>query len=101
MDSQWMQHKDVIQHHYVEERKTLAEVKKILESEYVFPKNMPESSYEVAIRDQLGLFKKLKKEHWPILHQYFLNHSKRPFDLYLDNILLYKWPAIWKELRRS
>jgi hypothetical protein len=38
MDSIWTQHEAVIRHLYQIERKTLKQVKEILESQYGFPK---------------------------------------------------------------
>ncbi|VUC38132.1 unnamed protein product [Clonostachys rosea] len=47
MDSIWVQHKDSIQRLYVEQRKTLTEVKQIMEKDFGFPESIDERSHSI------------------------------------------------------
>ncbi|CAH0018189.1 unnamed protein product [Clonostachys rhizophaga] len=93
------QHRPLIKRLYQEERKSLKQLKEILESEYQFPESSL-SVYETRLRDLLGVRKKLKREDWSIIYQHYLNRNKRSSALYLDGVKI-PWKKAWKEIRRS
>lgn len=59
------------------------------------------SRWESTLRDDLGVFKRLKKGHWRILYREYERRGKRPFDLFAGDDLVYPWQKVWKELRRN
>lgn len=46
------------------------------------------------------MFKRLKKEHWRLLYEQYMDRGKKKFDLYANGFLVYPWGKVWKELRR-
>uniref|UniRef100_A0A8H7K8Q2 Clr5 domain-containing protein n=1 Tax=Bionectria ochroleuca TaxID=29856 RepID=A0A8H7K8Q2_BIOOC len=70
------QHRPLIKRLYQEERKSLKQVKEILESEYQFPESSL-AFYEIKLRDLLGVRKKFKKEDWPVIYQHHLNSNRK------------------------
>ncbi|KAI0536533.1 hypothetical protein GGR58DRAFT_475065 [Xylaria digitata] len=95
----WEEKAAVIRHLYLRERKTLRQVKRILESQHKFPVH-PLSTYETKIRDKLRLRKKLKRTDWPIVYHHFRNRSGKDTGIYLNNVRI-PWEKAWKEIRRS
>ena len=58
------------------------------------------STYEVKLRKDLGLRKKLKKSDWPVIYQQWLRREGRPTAVYLNSTMI-PWKRVWKEIRRS
>ncbi|OAL23187.1 hypothetical protein AYO20_11055 [Fonsecaea nubica] len=95
-DSMWVLNKHHFRQLYQTERKTLKDVKQIMETEYGFPIT-PLSTYETKLRD-LGLRKRLKTDNWPIVAQHYLNRSGKDTGVYLNGTRI---PSAWREIRRS
>ncbi|VUC25943.1 unnamed protein product [Clonostachys rosea] len=99
MDDIFIQHRPLIQRLYQEERKTLKEVKIILERDHQFP-SLPISIYETRLRNHLAVRKKFKKSDWSIIYQHHLKTKRETSSLYLNGVK-YPWVKAWKEIRRS
>ncbi|KAI0865902.1 hypothetical protein F4860DRAFT_509784 [Xylaria cubensis] len=95
----WTEKAAVIRQLYLSERKTLKQVKEILEREHEFP-IFPLSTYETTLRDRLQLRKKLKRADWPIVYHHFRNRGGKETGLYLNGARI-PWNKAWKEIRRS
>ncbi|KAI5868349.1 hypothetical protein GGS23DRAFT_592128 [Durotheca rogersii] len=97
----WEQYKSIIQKLYETDRKTLKEVKKIMEIDYKFPV-MPLSTYETRLREGLGLRKKLKSSDWAVVyHRYERRRDAgRETGVYLNGTRI-PWKKVWKEIRRT
>ncbi|KAL2211227.1 ankyrin [Sarocladium strictum] len=102
MDELWKKNEALFRRLYQEERKTLPQVKAIVEQEpYCFPSH-PLSIYETRLRDVLKLRKKLKKEDWKSIHYYAVSHGLEPgtYDVILNGTRISPKNA-WKEIRRN
>ncbi|KAL1872705.1 hypothetical protein Daus18300_004251 [Diaporthe australafricana] len=105
-DEIWHQNAAIMRQLYQEERKTLKEVKAIMENEKASP-TTPLSTWETKLRE-LGLQKKLKARDWSLIYQHvrprlqqegakklstptviLINGTKKP------------WVKCWKEMRRN
>ncbi|KAI0420559.1 hypothetical protein F5X98DRAFT_371527 [Xylaria grammica] len=95
----WTDKATLIRRLYVRERKTLKQVKAILETEHEFPVH-PLSTYESKIRDKLRLRKKLKRAEWPVVYHHFQSRAGKETGVYLNNVRI-PWEKAWKEIRRS
>ncbi|GAW12868.1 hypothetical protein ANO14919_022390 [Xylariales sp. No.14919] len=95
----WTDKAALIRRLYVRERKTLKQVKAILETEHEFPVH-PLSTYESKIRDKLRLRKKLKRAEWPVVYHHFQSRAGKETGVYLNNVRI-PWEKAWKEIRRS
>ncbi|KAI0913833.1 hypothetical protein F4823DRAFT_504478 [Ustulina deusta] len=95
----WTEKAVVIRQLYLSERKTLKQVKEILEMEHEFP-IFPLSTYETKIRDKLRLRKKIKRTDWPIVYHHFRNREGKETGVYLNGARI-PWEKGWKEIRRS
>lgn len=95
----WDRHQKLVQRLYETERKTLEDVKQILEAEHGFP-DIPLSTYEAKLRDKLHLRKKLKKTDWPVIYQHHLRRGGKDSAVHLNGSLI-PWKKAWKEIRRS
>ncbi|KAI0188891.1 hypothetical protein EV127DRAFT_470863, partial [Xylaria flabelliformis] len=95
----WTEKAAVIRQLYLSERKTLKQVKEILEREHEFP-IFPLSTYETTLRDRLQLRKKLKRADWSIVYHHFRNRGGKETGLYLNGARI-PWNKAWKEIRRS
>ncbi|KAI1211093.1 uncharacterized protein F4807DRAFT_50092 [Annulohypoxylon truncatum] len=95
----WEQNESTIRQLYETERKTLKEVKQIMESEHGFPIT-PLSTYETKLRDRLKLRKKLKKTDWIAVHHHYLARDGKDTGIYLNGRRI-PWKNAWKEIRRS
>ncbi|KAI1470300.1 uncharacterized protein F4812DRAFT_416981 [Daldinia caldariorum] len=95
----WEQHKSTFQRLYQTERRTLEEVKRIMESQHGFPVNSL-STYEFKLRDELHLRKKLKKNDWVPIHHHLLKRGDKPTAVYLNGTKIPQH-KVWKEIRRS
>ncbi|KAI0889164.1 uncharacterized protein GGS22DRAFT_153316 [Annulohypoxylon maeteangense] len=95
----WEQNESIIRQLYETERKTLKEVKQVMESEHGFPIT-PLSTYETKLRDRLGLRKKLKKADWVAVHHHYLSRDGKDTGIYLNGTRI-PWKKAWKEIRRS
>ncbi|OTB12660.1 hypothetical protein K445DRAFT_180089 [Daldinia sp. EC12] len=95
----WEQHKSTFLRLYQTERKTLREVKEIMESEHGFPENSL-LTYETKLRDELHLRKKLKKTDWVSVHHHRLKRGDKPTGVYLNGTEIPQH-KVWKEIRRS
>ncbi|KAI0407503.1 hypothetical protein F4802DRAFT_595317 [Xylaria palmicola] len=95
----WTEKAAVIRQLYLHERKTLKQVKAILESEHGFPVHSL-SKYETNIRDKLRLRKKLKRRDWPTVYHHYRNRAGKETDIYLCDVKL-PWEKAWKEIQRS
>ncbi|CAG9983596.1 unnamed protein product [Clonostachys byssicola] len=99
MDDIFILHRPLIQRLYQKERKTLKEVKEILERDHQFP-SLPISIYETRLRNHLGVRKKFKKSDWSIIYQHHMKTKRETSSLYLNGVK-YPWVKAWKEIRRS
>ncbi|KAI0546754.1 hypothetical protein F4679DRAFT_405238 [Xylaria curta] len=95
----WAEKAAVIRQLYLCERKTLKQVKEILERQHEFP-IFPLSTYETTLRDKLRLRKKLKRTEWPAVYHHFRNRDGKETGLYLNGVRI-PWNKAWKEIRRS
>ncbi|KAF3062230.1 hypothetical protein GL218_03914 [Daldinia childiae] len=95
----WEQHRPTFLRLYQTERKTLKEVKEIMESEHGFPVNSL-LTYETKLRDELHLRKKLKKTDWVSVHHHRLKRGDKPTGVYLNGTEIPQH-KVWKEIRRS
>ncbi|KAI0454065.1 hypothetical protein F5B21DRAFT_477277 [Xylaria acuta] len=95
----WIRNAALIRQLYISERKTLKQVKEVLESQHGFP-TFPLSTYETKLRDKLKLRKKLKKADWAAVYQHFRNRGGRETGIYLNGMRI-SWDRAWKEIRRS
>ncbi|XXG98306.1 hypothetical protein Hte_004629 [Hypoxylon texense] len=95
----WEQNESTIRYLYQTERKTLKQVKEIMEAEHGFP-TMPLQTYETKLRDVLGLRKKLKKADWTAIYQHYQNRGGKSTGIYLNGSRI-PWEKAWKEIRRS
>ncbi|KAI2627759.1 hypothetical protein GGR54DRAFT_590352 [Hypoxylon sp. NC1633] len=98
-DEMWEKNKPVICQLFQVERKTLKQVKHIMETEHGFP-TIPLSTYETKLRDKLGLRKKLKKSDWSAVYQSYLKRNGKDTAVYLNGSKI-PWNKAWKEIRRS
>ncbi|ROW10217.1 hypothetical protein VMCG_01753 [Cytospora schulzeri] len=96
----WSQNEHLIRRLYQDERKTLEQVKQIMETKHNFPKN-PLSTWETKLRDVLGLRKRLKKNDWPIVYRHVAPRraQKKETAVYLNGTQM-DWRRAWKEMRR-
>ncbi|KAK8050905.1 hypothetical protein PG993_002290 [Apiospora rasikravindrae] len=62
--SLWDDHKTVLEDLYLTQKRPLREVKKMMELEHGFPKDITLSTYETTLRDHLGFRKNLKSKDW-------------------------------------
>ncbi|KAH8156665.1 hypothetical protein CIB48_g11581 [Xylaria polymorpha] len=97
-DDIWRQNEKAFRRLYLNERKTLKNVKKVMENEYNFP-TTPLSTYESKLRD-LGLRKKMKKKDWHPIYQHYVNSGHRHTTIYFNGTRI-PWDKAWKEIRRS
>ncbi|KAH6962033.1 hypothetical protein BKA56DRAFT_623343 [Ilyonectria sp. MPI-CAGE-AT-0026] len=96
----WETHEPVIRRLYETQRKTLKEVKQIMEKDYAFPE-MSLWMYETKLRDKFKLRKKLRKDDWPIVYQHFRKRDgRKDTGVYLNGTEI-PWKKAWKEMRRS
>ncbi|KAI2602244.1 hypothetical protein GGR54DRAFT_532103 [Hypoxylon sp. NC1633] len=98
-DEIWEQNEPIIRQLYEGERKTLKQVKEIMEKEHGFPV-IPLSTYETKLRDELRLRKKLKKDDWSAVYHHYLSRDGRDTAVYLNGSKI-PWKKAWKEIRRS
>ncbi|KAI0486687.1 hypothetical protein F4859DRAFT_510474 [Xylaria cf. heliscus] len=97
-DDVWKQNETTFRRLYLKERKTLKDVKKIMESEHNFP-STPLSTYESKLRD-LSLRKKMKKKDWYPIYQHYVNSGHKHTAIYFNGTRI-PWDKAWKEIRRS
>ncbi|KAG6368378.1 hypothetical protein INS49_002584 [Diaporthe citri] len=105
-DDIWHQNKAQIRDLYQNQRKTVKEVKYLMEA-YGFPVK-PLSTWETKTRDVLQLRKKAKSTNWPLIYQHVIPRLKKPgqkqlrkeTSIYLNNLEI-PWNKAWKEIRRS
>ncbi|KAI0863378.1 hypothetical protein F4860DRAFT_522071 [Xylaria cubensis] len=95
----WITNATLIKQLYISERKTLKQVKELLEGHHGFP-TFPLSTYETKLRDKLGLRKKLKKGDWTAVYQHIRNRGGKETGIYLNGTRI-PWEKAWKEIRRS
>ncbi|KAI1322843.1 hypothetical protein F5Y16DRAFT_415439 [Xylariaceae sp. FL0255] len=94
----WVQHKSIIQQLYQGQRKTLKELKEVLERDFGFPNSLL-STYEYRLR-QLGIRKNLKKKDWQAIYQIYQGRKGQKSAVYVDGVLVPSTKA-WKEMQRS
>ncbi|KAI0859171.1 hypothetical protein F4860DRAFT_484118 [Xylaria cubensis] len=94
----WEQHKSALQQLYQAQRKTLREVKAIMERDHGFP-STPLSTYESKLR-QMRVRKKMKKTDWHAVYQELQRRGDRQSAVYLCGTKIPSTKA-WKEIRRS
>ncbi|KAI1159728.1 hypothetical protein F5B18DRAFT_635441 [Nemania serpens] len=97
-DDVWGKNKTTLRRLYLEDRKSLKDVKRIMESEHGFPIT-PLSTYESKLRD-LGLRKKMKKTDWHPVYQHYVNSGNKHTAMLFNGIRI-PWDRAWKEIRRS
>ncbi|KAI0899934.1 hypothetical protein F4806DRAFT_454449 [Annulohypoxylon nitens] len=95
----WEQNEPILRQLYEVDRKTLKEVKQIMESQYNFPV-YSRNTFETKLRDLLGLRKKFKKADWVAVHQHLLARDGKDTGIYLNGTRIPRKKA-WKEIRRS
>ncbi|KAI1660949.1 hypothetical protein F4813DRAFT_400096 [Daldinia decipiens] len=95
----WEQHRLTFLRLYQTERRTLKEVKEIMESEHGFPVNSL-LTYETKLRNELHLRKKLKKSDWVSVHHHRLKRGDKPTGVYLNGTEIPQH-KVWKDIRRS
>ncbi|KAK5632405.1 hypothetical protein RRF57_008119 [Xylaria bambusicola] len=98
-DDVWTENANLIKQLYISERNSLKKVKEILESQHGFPP-FPLSTYEIKLRDKLGLRKKLKKADWPAVYQRVRDRGDKETGIYINGTRI-PWKKAWKEIRRS
>ncbi|KAI1077883.1 hypothetical protein F5B20DRAFT_245803 [Whalleya microplaca] len=98
-DDVFVKHKATIRQLYEVERKTLKEIKYIMEHKHEFPETRL-STYETKLRDKLGLRKKLKKSDWAAVYQRQQNRQGKETGLYLNGTRI-PWRKASKEIGRS
>ncbi|KAG8161335.1 hypothetical protein KVR01_009599 [Diaporthe batatas] len=105
-DAIWRRHESTIRQLYQEDRKTLKEVKEIMENERGFPVT-PISVWEVKLR-QLKMQKKLKARDWASVYQHVRPRLQRDGKMKLlrPTVVLINGtekPLVdcWKEFRRN
>ncbi|KAI1752977.1 hypothetical protein F4782DRAFT_108458 [Xylaria castorea] len=94
----WKQNETALRRLYLRERKTLKDVKRVMESEHGFP-TTPLSTYESKLRD-LGLRKKMKRKDWHPIYRHYMNSGQRHTAIYFNGTRI-PWDKAWKEIRRS
>ncbi|KAK5625177.1 hypothetical protein RRF57_000893 [Xylaria bambusicola] len=106
---------------YLEENKTLKEVKEIMELRHGFPSFSTSgvethrhrvltilnilssvSTYGAKLHNYLNLRKKLKKRDWPVVYQHYERRQAegKQSHMYLNDTLI-PWGKAWKEIRRN
>ncbi|KAI0195633.1 hypothetical protein EV127DRAFT_466740 [Xylaria flabelliformis] len=95
----WIRNAALIKQLYISERRTLKQVKELLEDQHGFP-TFPLSTYETKLRDKLSLRKKLKKADWTAVYQHVRSRRGKETGIYLDGMRIPRARA-WKEIRRS
>ncbi|KAI0554311.1 hypothetical protein F4679DRAFT_597388 [Xylaria curta] len=94
----WEQHKPTLHQLYQTQRKTLSEVKTLMERDHGFPAT-PLSTYESKLR-QMRVRKKMKKTDWHAVYQELQRRGERQSAVYLCGTKIPSTKA-WKEIRRS
>ncbi|KAI0455274.1 hypothetical protein F5B21DRAFT_472580 [Xylaria acuta] len=94
----WEQHRPTFQQLYQAQRRTLSEVKAIVERDHGFPAT-PLSTYESKLR-QMRVRKKMKKTDWHAVYQELQRRGERKSAVYLCGTKIPSTNA-WKEIRRS
>ncbi|KAJ1323119.1 ankyrin repeat domain-containing protein 50 [Microdochium nivale] len=82
--------------------KTLKQIKEIMEGIHGFPK-IPLPQYEVRLKNELGLRKKLGRNDWSAVWDNYRALKERlgvPVAVYL-NCTEIPWSKVWKEIRRN
>ncbi|KAH7025148.1 uncharacterized protein B0I36DRAFT_434630 [Microdochium trichocladiopsis] len=82
--------------------KTLEQIKEIMEGYHGFP-DISLPTYEVKLKKDLGLRKKLSRHDWPtVWHHYkaIKERKKEPLVIYLNGTEI-PWVKAWKEIRRN
>ncbi|KAI0812933.1 hypothetical protein GGR55DRAFT_638442 [Xylaria sp. FL0064] len=97
-DDIWERHKLTIRRLYQVERKTLVDIKTIMERDYGFP-TISLSIYESKLR-QMNLRKKMKKADWHAVYQKLQSRGGKESAVYLCGTKISSASA-WKEIRRS
>ncbi|KAG8162179.1 hypothetical protein KVR01_007944 [Diaporthe batatas] len=102
----WRENAVAIRQLYQDKKKTLKEVKAIMENEQGFPVT-PLSTWEVKLRE-LGVLKKLKAQDWSVIYQNICprlkHHGKKEFQkptvIHIHGTKR-PWDKCWKEIRRN
>ncbi|KAI1354774.1 hypothetical protein F5Y01DRAFT_329456 [Xylaria sp. FL0043] len=97
-DDIWERHKLTLRQLYQAERKTLVDIKTIMERDYGFPTSSL-STYESKLR-QMNLRKKMKKADWHAVYQKLQSRGGKESAVYLCGTKIPSTSA-WKEIRRS
>ncbi|KAI0856666.1 hypothetical protein F4860DRAFT_396646 [Xylaria cubensis] len=97
----WRTHESIFRKIYLEEKKTLKEVKKIMELRHGFP-SFSVATYGVKLHSHLNLRKKLKKGDWPVVYRHYRQRQAegKQSHVYFNNTLI-PWGKAWKEIRRN
>ncbi|KAK8115712.1 hypothetical protein PG984_012214 [Apiospora sp. TS-2023a] len=73
----WRQHESQLRELYLDRNQTLAQVKQSMEQQYSWPE-FKLGTYEVILRDELGLVKNLKKEDWVAIQHRIKKRERIP-----------------------
>ncbi|KAI0185774.1 hypothetical protein EV127DRAFT_484801 [Xylaria flabelliformis] len=97
----WRTHESIFRKMYLEEKKPLTEVKRIMELRYGFP-SFSVATYGAKLHRHLNLRKKLKKGDWSVVYQHYQQRQAegKQSHMYLNNTLI-PWEKAWKEIRRN
>ncbi|KAH8898475.1 hypothetical protein GQ53DRAFT_817742 [Thozetella sp. PMI_491] len=99
----WKDHYLTFRQLYIEERKTLKQVKDMMEKDHGFDPNISESTYETKLRDHLGLRKYTKKDGWSAIeHNVRLRRERygKNSDVYRHGVRVSETQVL-KEFRRN
>ncbi|GAB1311929.1 hypothetical protein MFIFM68171_02139 [Madurella fahalii] len=83
----WGQYHHLLRQLFQEKKKSLKEVKDIMENQHGFPV-VPLSTYETKLRDYLGLRKNMKARDWIAVHQQLASRGHRRSAVYLCGTLI-------------
>ncbi|KAK7224624.1 hypothetical protein V2G26_012627 [Clonostachys chloroleuca] len=103
LDDLWVQHASVIRGLYLQRqpRLSLREVRSTMMKEHAFP-DFKLSTWEIKVRDKLGLRKKMRKSDWPIVWRHCVRrgHRGKRSAVYLQGVPVPSRRA-WAEIRRQ
>ncbi|KAH8899037.1 hypothetical protein GQ53DRAFT_759240 [Thozetella sp. PMI_491] len=85
--SLWEKNRELLKQLYIVEKKTLEKVKEDMEQMHGFP-STPFWVYEVKLREELSLRKKLKAKDWIAIRQHLLVEGNSKAEVYFQGVLI-------------